>query len=67
MDMSSTYVPPLPSSDLGLRLGSLARGRGMLVATVALAILALACAGGFAAATLVPRSHDVQRTTFLTP
>jgi len=60
--MASTYVPPLPAA-----APALAIARAKLIALVAVALLALAGAAGLAAATLVPRSHDTSRTTFLTP
>jgi len=60
--MSAIYAPTRPSAEL--RVVHVHR---TAVAAVAAALLALAGAAGFAAASLLPYAHPVQRTTFVTP
>jgi len=60
--MSAIYAPARPSIELHV-----VHMPATAVALVAAALLALAGAAGFAAASLLPHSHAAPRTTFLTP
>jgi len=60
--MSAIYAPARRSTELHV-----VHVPGTVVATVAAALLALAGAAGFAAASLLPHSQAAPRTTFLTP
>lgn len=57
----TAYAPTLPAPTRRLEISA------RLAVLLALVTLALVGAVGFAAATLLPRSHSVQHTTFQTP